>query len=138
MAHPVRTCALLMFGVLATPASADTPSPGKVNDSCSQMTCESGLFCVETRDGKKKCSSCDQSKLGSYTNAVEDSCKGFGSGWTPESSADYQAALASDKRVLVDVFDTMLASAKKCRDARQSREKDCWGGGDSDHRRAID
>jgi hypothetical protein len=69
---------------------------------------------------------------------VEDSCKGFGSGWTPDSSPDYLAVRADDSRVLVDVFDTMLASAKRCKEARVSRERECWGGGDSDHRQAID
>jgi len=69
-------------------------SPSKVNESCSVMPCESGLYCVEVKGGSRKCAACDQSTLGSLTDKVEECCKTFGGGWTPESSAEYQAALA--------------------------------------------
>src|SRR5690348_7781254 len=102
----------------------------KVNEICDQMACESGLYCVETRDNKKKCAACDQSKLNSLSRTVDTSCKTFGEGWTPEASEQYQQALASDGRVLVDAFDSMLDSAKQCKEARTTRESDCWKGGD--------
>ncbi len=138
MAHPLNRFALLTLGALSAPAVADSPSPGKVNDDCSQMICESGLSCVERQDGKKKCSSCDQSKLNSLTGAVAESCKEQESGWKPERNPEYQAALATDGRVLVDVWDPLIANAKKCKEARQSREGTCWDGGDSEHRAKIE
>lgn len=109
----------------------------KVNEECGAMPCESGLYCVELKSGKKKCSECDQSTLNGLTDKVEDCCKAFGKGWTPESSDEYQAALAADGRVLVDVFDKMLESAKKCKEAREYREDRCWKGGDDEHKTAI-
>lgn len=109
----------------------------KVNEICSEVPCASGLYCVETRDGKKKCATCDQSKLSEYSREVDNYCKAFGKGWTPESSDDYQAALASDGRAQVEVYDRMLESAKKCKEARSYREGQCWNGGDEDHKGAI-
>ncbi len=109
----------------------------RVNEVCDQLPCESGLHCVETRDGKKKCAECDQSKLNSLTGDVDTYCKAFEKGWTPASSEEYQAVLADDGRVLVDVFDKMLENAKKCKEARVYREGQCWHGGDDDHKNAI-
>jgi len=109
----------------------------KVNETCDQIGCEPGLFCVQTRDGKKKCATCDQSKLDSLTSNVDNSCKAFDKGWTPASSDQYQAALGDDGRVLVDVFDAMLENAKKCKTAREYRESQCWNNGDADHKDAI-
>lgn len=109
----------------------------KVNEECDQMPCESGLYCVEVKGGKKKCSRCDQSTLDSYSEKVNNACKAFGKGWTPESNDDYKDVLASDGRVLVDVYDKMLDNAKKCKSAREDRESKCWDGGDDDHKDAI-
>ena len=109
----------------------------RVNESCDQLPCESGLYCVQTRDGKKKCAECDQSKLDNLTANVETYCKEFENGWTPGSSTEYAAALAEDGRVLIDVFDTMIESAKKCKEAREYREDQCWDGGDDVHKDAI-
>jgi hypothetical protein len=109
----------------------------KVNEECSVSPCESGLYCVETRDGKKKCATCEQSTLNDLTDNVDKCCKTSGQGWTPETSQDYKDAMAADGRVLVDVFDKMLENAKKCREARESREDKCWKGGDADHQAAI-
>lgn len=117
--------------------SADVPNQKRVNETCDQLPCESGLYCIDTRDGKKKCAQCDQSKLDSLTRDVDTYCKAFDKGWTPGSSDEYQAALADDGRVLVDVYDKMLENAKKCKEAREYRENQCWGGGDSDHKDAI-
>lgn len=108
-----------------------------VNEECSSVPCESGLYCVETRDGKKKCATCDQSKLNDMTRDVDNYCKAFGEGWTPGSSQEYQDALAADGRVLVDVFDIMLENAKKCKKARVDREHECWKDGDDEHKKAI-
>lgn len=110
----------------------------KVNEPCNQMPCENGLHCVEMRDGKKKCSTCDQSKLENYTKEVDNYCKTFGEGWTPEGSAEYKDALAADGRALVDVYDIMLENAKKCKQARVNRERECWGDGDEEHKKAIE
>jgi hypothetical protein len=109
----------------------------KVNEECGTTPCESGLFCVELKDGSHKCATCDQSTLKDLTAAVENSCKSFGQGWTPEGSEEYQAALAPDGRVLVDVYDKMLESAKKCKEAREYREDKCWNKGDDKHLEAI-
>lgn len=108
----------------------------KVNESCEQYPCESGLYCVQTEKGKK-CATCDQSKLNTLSGNIGDSCKTFGKGWTPAGSNEYQAVLAEDGRVLVDVFDKMLESAKKCKAAREYREHQCWNGGDDEHKGAI-
>lgn len=116
---------------------ADVTSQKRVNEACDQLPCESGLYCVQTRDGKKKCAECDQSKLDSLTRSVDTYCKAFESGWTPGSSVEYAAAVADDGRVLVDVFDTMIEGAKKCKEAREYRENQCWDGGDSEHKDAI-
>lgn len=126
------------MSVIALALSATAAAAPRVNEECNQGLCDSGLFCVETRGGKKKCAACDQSKLNSLTSNVDTYCKAFGSGWTPETSPDYQAALAEDGRVLVDVFDPMLESAKKCKEAREYRENQCWNGGDSEHKSAIE
>lgn len=109
----------------------------KVNEKCSELPCESGLYCVELKDGTKKCATCDQSTLKEFTEKVDDYCKSFGEGWTPESSSEYQAALATDNRVLVDVYDKMLENAKKCKEARETREDKCWNKGDEDHLKQI-
>ena len=109
----------------------------KVNEECSVTPCESGLYCVEIKDGKKKCAACDQSTLNDLSGEVEKCCKTFGKGWTPESSQEYQNVLAADGRVLVDVFDKMLENAKKCKEAREYREDKCWKGGDDEHKEAI-
>src|SRR5580704_12421822 len=102
--------------------------PKKVNEVCSDTDpCESGLNCVVLKNGTKKCSVCDQSTLNDMTQEVDNSCKGFGAGWTPETSPEYQAGLSDvDGRVLVDVFDKMLENAKKCKQVRQDRENKCW------------
>jgi hypothetical protein len=133
---------LFMLMVIATLMSSTHTTRAdefkKVNEVCDQMACESGLYCVETRDNKKKCATCDQSKLNSLSSAVDTSCKTFGEGWTPEASEQYQQALASDGRVLVDVFDKMLDAAKQCKEARTTRESECWKGGDDEHKKAIE
>jgi hypothetical protein len=125
----------LLQGWMPTAALAEELK--KVNEICSQLPCESGLYCVETRDGKKKCAACDQSKLNEYSRDVDNYCKAFGKGWTPESSDDYQAALAPDGRAQVEVYDRMLDSAKKCKEARTYREGQCWNKGDDDHKTQI-
>lgn len=124
--------------ILTSTTILQAQQPSKVNESCSVMPCESGLYCVEVKGGDKKCAACDQSTLGSLSDKVEECCKTFGQGWTPESSAEYQAVLAPDGRVLVDVFDKMLENAKKCREAREYRESRCWNGGDDAHKKAIE
>lgn len=132
-------CMLIVISTImvsATQTEADEFK--KVNEQCEQMACESGLYCVETRDNKKKCSTCDQNKLNGYSNAVDNYCKTFGEGWTPESSDEYKQALASDGRVLVDVYDKLLEAAKQCKEARTKRESECWKGGDDDHKKALD
>lgn len=133
---------LLMLMVMATLVGSIHTTRAdefkKVNEICDQMACESGLYCVETRDNKKKCSTCDQSKLNSLSSAVDTSCKTFGEGWTPEASEEYKQAIASDGRVLVDVFDKMLDAAKQCKEARTTRESECWKGGDEEHKKAIE
>jgi hypothetical protein len=114
--------------------------PKKVNEVCSDSDpCETGLNCVVLKNETKKCSICDQSTLNDMTQEVDNSCKGFGAGWTPETSTEYQAGLSDvDGRVLVDVFDKMLENAKKCKQARQDRENKCWDGGDQDHKDQIE
>lgn len=124
-----------LIGLINT--SALRAQTQKVNEECSMIPCESGLYCVEVKGGKKKCAACDQSTLNGLTDKVEDCCKAFGKGWTPESSDEYQAVLAADGRVLVDVFDKMLENAKKCKEAREYREDRCWKGGDDEHKQAI-
>jgi hypothetical protein len=124
------------FGLIhSTAIRAQTKT---VNEECSATPCEEGLFCVETKDGKKKCATCDQSRLETMTGDVDNYCKAFGQGWTPSSSQDYQDALAADGRVLVDVFDIMLENAKKCKKARVDREHECWRDGDDEHKKAIE
>lgn len=118
-------------------ALADSPSPGKINESCEQMICESGLICVEREDRAKRCSSCDQSKYDSLNRAVNESCKGEEPGWKKDSFPEYQAALASDGRTPADVWDTMIAKPKQCGEARRTREGTCWGGGDDTHKKKI-
>jgi len=109
----------------------------RVNESCKQMPCEDRLYCVTLKNGDQKCATCDQSTLNDLTGKVEEACKTFGEGWTPEKSDDYNNALAADGRVMVDVYDTMLEKAKKCKEAREYREDKCWDDGDAEHREAI-
>lgn len=109
---------------------------GKVNDGCDKNACGSGLYCVKTRDGSQKCASCNQSKLNDLTDKVENACKTFDNGYT-EKGRLYQDALASDGRVQVDVYDEILELGKKCREARENREKECWAGGDKGHQEQI-
>jgi hypothetical protein len=52
-------------------------------------------------------------------------------------SEEYQKTLASDGRVLVDMFDIMLDAAKQCKEARIGRESECWNGGDERHLKPI-
>jgi hypothetical protein len=122
---------------LAMGAIAAADELRKVNQPCSDLPCESGLTCVETRDEGKKCATCSQSDLEGYSRAIDDMCKTFGEGWTPSKSEEYQAALAPDGRVRVDVYDTMLDKAKACKQARESREGRCWNGGDDRHKKAL-
>ncbi len=75
--------------------------------------------------------------LDGLTRNVDDYCKGFETGWTPESSTEFKESLASDGRVWVDVFDIMLEKAKKCKEARVYREYKCWADGDEEHKGAI-
>jgi Novel toxin 16 len=107
----------------------------KVTESCEVTPCEEGLNCVQTKDGKK-CSSCDQSRLKELSDIVSNSCPDLGS--YPDKSTIYQDALAGDGRVQVEVFDNMLESEKKCKQAREKRESECWGGGDDGHKQQID
>src|SRR5688572_3325097 len=102
----------------------------RVNESCKQMPCESGLYCVVLKNGDQKCAKCDQSTLNDRTRSVDDMCKGFESAWSPDISPEYKAVLASDGRVEVSVYDVMLEKAKKCKEARVYREDKCWDGGD--------
>ena len=124
--------ALLLLGVRGLPQLT------RVNESCKQVPCEERLYCVTLKNGDQKCATCDQSTLNDLTGKVDDACKSFDAGWTPENSSDYQEALASDGRVMVDVYDQMLEKAKKCKEAREYREYKCWDNGDPEHRRAIE
>ncbi len=109
----------------------------KVNESCKQMPCESGLYCVTLKNGDQKCATCDQSTLNDLTGKVDEYCKGLETGWTPDASPEFQESLAKDGRVWVDVFDIMLEKAKKCKEAREYREDKCWADGDDEHKQAI-
>lgn len=111
----------------------------KINEVCTVMPCENGLFCVETKDREniEKCSACDRSELDSFARSIDDYCKGYGAGWTPESSSEYKNVLADDGRVLVDIFDKLLDTAKQCREARLKRENKCWAGGDDEHKKTL-
>jgi hypothetical protein len=113
-----------------------------INESCDQMPCESGLYCIELKDGQKKCSSCDQSKQSDLTAEVDRYChaceeNGFSENSYTENGPIYQEAISSDGRVMVDVYDQVLEIGKKCRDARVYRENQCWNGGNSGHKQAI-
>jgi hypothetical protein len=132
-----KALALLALPLGWTPADCLAQPLKKVNEICSQMPCESGLYCVETRDGEKKCATCDQSKLDGLSRDVDANCKAFREGWTPAASEDYQEALAQDGRAMVDVYDKMLEAAKKCKEARTYREGQCWNGGDDTHKGEI-
>jgi hypothetical protein len=105
----------------------------KVNESCETTPCETGLFCVDTKKDGKKCATCDQSKLNDLSEEVGKYCKVFGEGWTEKSNPDYQNVVAADDRVMVDIYDQMIEGAKKCKEARVTRENTCWNGGDPTH-----
>lgn len=124
---------IFLFAILSNCAAQLT----KVNESCKQMPCESGLYCLALKNGDQKCATCDQSALNGYTRDVDEYCKGFEVGWTPGASPEFQDVLAKDGRVWVDVFDIMLEKAKKCKQAREYREKQCWKDGDDEHKKAI-
>jgi hypothetical protein len=124
---------LVQFG--SPTALAEAPEPKAINEPCHEMVCEAGLFCVQLKDETEKCAACNQGDLDGYSRDVDEKCS---KGWTPDSSEKYRDATASDKRVLVDVFDLMLSTAKDCRTARAYREQRCWNGGDQGHREAID
>ena len=109
----------------------------KVNEPCNQLPCESGLYCIKLKNGDEKCSECDQSKSDGLTAKVDEFCKAFDGAWTPDKSPEYLEVLAEDDRVLVDVYDIMLEKAKKCKEAREYRESQCWDDGDQEHKDAI-
>ena len=134
----MKTKSLLFAFALLLPHVDGLPQTPRVNESCKQMPCEERLYCVTLKNGDQKCATCEQSTLNDLTAKVEDACKSFDAGWTPDNSSDYKEALAADGRVMVDVYDVMLEKAKKCKEAREYREYKCWDNGDSEHRGAID
>jgi len=109
----------------------------KVNEECKEdKDCLSGN-CVALRNGNKVCATCNQSTLNSRTEAVGDLCKSFEDGWTPGNSPEYRNVLASDGRVQAEIFDIILEKAKRCKVARETREKDCFEGGNPSHKEEI-
>lgn len=122
-----------MLWLLSATTFAQT---GKVNDLCDKKDCSPGLFCVKTRDGQMKCATCNQSKLDDLTDKSDNACKTFENSHT-DKGRTYQDGLASDGRVQVDVYDEMLELGKKCREARETREKACWAGGDEGHEKQL-
>lgn len=126
---------VIAIGVVGNVANADQGLQ-KVNQSCEQLPCEGGLYCISTIYGKK-CSTCDQSRSDTLTREVNEKCKSLDAGWTPASASEYQENLASDGRVRVDAFDIMLSKAKECKGAREYREGQCWNGGDGEHKAAF-
>lgn len=129
---------MFFFSCMLWLSSATTfAQTGKVNDLCDKKDCSPGLFCVKTRDGQMKCATCNQSKLDDLTNKLDNACKTFDNLHT-DKGRTYQDGLASDGRVQVDVYDEMLELGKKCREARETREKACWAGGDEGHAGQIE
>ncbi len=127
--HSIPLLGVLLFQLACSPALAASPELKKVNELCNEVPCEEGLFCVDA-DNQKKCATCDQSKLDDYSKDIDDRCS---KPWTPSKTPAFQDALAADGRVLVDVFDSMIDTAKKCKAAREYREGQCWKGGDEEH-----
>lgn len=111
----------------------------KLLEPCSNsVKCDSGLQCIELRSGKSACSKCSESDQNSKSRDVDEACKSFGEGWAFENNRAYAESTASDGRVDNAAFDGLFEQAQKCRRAREQRENSCWGGGDEEHRKAID
>jgi hypothetical protein len=83
-----------------------------------QMPCENGLYCVQTRDGDEKCSTCDQHKLTWYTDSVDKYCKPFNDGWTPEAKSDHKRFVHSANNLFVHLRPAMNRRAITRRPAR--------------------
>ncbi|WP_299456305.1 hypothetical protein [uncultured Microscilla sp.] len=129
---------LLFLIIMAVPTFAQ--SKKNIGEECTKdADCKTGKSVMVTVKGRRKriCADCSQSSLDSYTRNVTTFCKAFDAAWTPAKSPEYQRALAKDGRVQVKVYDQIANKAKKCKKAREDREKACFGGGDADHIRAI-
>lgn len=135
----LRSSQVLIIGsTLSLFASLAMPQQAKLFEPCdSNRQCESGLYCLEVKDGKTACSKCAQTDNDSYTRAVDEACKTEGEGFTPAGSRAFQEATASDGRVASPAFEELFAQAKSCRDRREERENKCWDGGDDPHKAEI-
>jgi Novel toxin 16 len=116
--------------------SANALAAKDVNESCeADADCDSG-HCVTVKDGGKKCSDCDQDKLGSLTSGVDEKCKDFDSGIFGYSALERE--FGSRNEVSLVQLNYRAKYVKECLDARSNRENTCWDGGDSGHKTQID
>ena len=139
MSHYFAFCLKSIFCVLMFTSGNATGQVAKLLEPCgSSIKCDSGLQCIELRSGKSACSKCSESEHNSKSREVDEACKSFGEGWAFESNRAYAESTASDGRVDNAAFDVLYEQSQKCRAAREQREGSCWGGGDEEHRKAID
>jgi Novel toxin 16 len=123
--------ALLLAGTAVLTAQTK-----EVNDPCEgDKDCKSGN-CVTTKSGEKKCSDCDQSKLRSYTEKVDEKCKDWDKGILGYS--DLKNQFGSKTEVSLMLLNMRKEACKGCYDARSERENTCWKGGDPGHKKQME
>ncbi len=100
------------------------------NQECSKGgDCKSGI-CLKLRSGDMVCGTCSQSTFDNLAPKVDQYCKAFGDGWSPEKAPEYNN-VEVEGRVQVEVYDEMLEKAKDCKEARENLQEECFEGGAS-------
>lgn len=134
---------ILLALVLLWATALQAQSTAGINEACGpNKLCSSGLYCVKVEPDDETqydyvCCECDQNELKGYTDKKKECCKPELTSGIDKNPGFYDAK-ASDGRVEVVAFDKIMENIKKCQEARLTREKECWGGGNPGHIRAID
>ena len=100
----------------------------KVNEPCNTTACESGLYCIETRDGGKKCAACEQYKHDEFAKEVDKYCSGSGQLSLGELTSDAYKREISEDEIL-----KIMDNAEKCYKSRLDVNEKCFNGGNKTH-----
>jgi len=126
-----RTMGLLLGGCLAMMAVNVYAGSGskKTAETCgNDDECSRG-HCHTKKDGSKVCVDCSSSSISDYRGQIQHYCKD-----EPRKCTDVPRSEEAPE----SYFKTRLENGERCITARDRENRECWNGGDDEHRQALD
>lgn len=126
-----RTIGLLLGGWLvmtAVPVQAGSGNKKTAETCSSDDECSRG-HCHTKKDGGKVCVDCSSSSISDYRGQIQRYCKE-----EPRKCTDIPKLEEAPE----SYFKTRIENGDRCITARDRENRECWNGGDDDHKQALD